>query len=89
MTKKQRYVRYRETVQTTTKLDLLASIEKSLSEFFMSALFRQLSGLKKNFKLNDIEFNGNEVLIVYSSSKKDNSFKTVKPEVTEVKYVDE
>ena len=82
MTKKQRLVRCREIAETTEKLDLLSSIKKSIADYFVSALAKRL-GYEKPLKLNDVEIHGNDVFMIYTTTKKDNTFVTVKPEIIE------
>ena len=82
MTKKQRLVRYKEIVETTEKLELLSSIKKAIADYFVSDLAKRL-GYEKPLKLNDIEIHGKDIFMIYTTTKKDNTFVTVKPEIIE------
>lgn len=80
--KKQRLVRCREIAETTTHLDLVTGIKKAMADYFVSVLAKRL-GYEKALKLNDVEIHGNELFMIYTTTKKDNSFVTVKPEIIE------
>lgn len=80
--KKQRLVRYREIAETTTKLDFVSSIKKAMADYFVSALAKRL-GYEKPLKLNDIEIHGEDIFMIYTTTKKDNAFVTVRPEIIE------
>ena len=82
MTKKQRLVRCKTERKTITKLDFISSIKKAMADYFVSALAKRL-GYTKALKLNDIEIHGKDVFMIYTTTKKDDTFVTVKPEIIE------
>ena len=81
--KTEKLVRYKEIVEKTDKLNLIPSIQKAIAEYCLSKLVKSILNLHKDFKLNDIEYHGKEIYMIFSSAKKDNSFVTIKNEVVE------
>ena len=53
-----------------------------MADYFVSALAKRL-GYTKALKLNDIEIHGKDVFMIYTTTKKDDTFVTVKPEIIE------
>ena len=82
MTQKQRLVRCQEIAETTEKLDLVTGIKKAMADYFVSVLAKRL-GYEKPLKLNDIEVHGKDIFMIYTTTKKDKTFTTIRPEIIE------